>query len=360
MVNSLSNRNNNFNLLRLGFAIFVLLAHAPELIDGDASRELLSRIFHTLIFGGLAVDGFFLLSGYLIVQSWENTPHISDFIRNRVLRIYPAFSVATFICALIAGPLGSTSPSYFSDLSIAGVTKNALLLMPPVLPAVFEGTPHPIMNGAMWTVRFEFICYFFVLVAGVVGLTKKRQLVLALTVGLLGTFAIKSLGFLENLPGYVIWHSPLIRLGSFFLIGACFYLWQDKVVFSGKHCTLAAIVACCGLFSAPLHECFLATAGAYVLFYFAFKRMASTENFNRLPDISYGTYLYGFPIQKLLLWYIPNLSPWILFLLSCTIALVFGLMSWYGIEKPFLKLKRRIPDKTKQAGAMTMQERQSS
>ena len=71
--------NNNFGLLRLVLALLVLLSHSSEVIDGNRSREVLTSIFHTISCGDLAVNGFFLLSGYLIVQSWQRTPKLGNF-----------------------------------------------------------------------------------------------------------------------------------------------------------------------------------------------------------------------------------------------------------------------------------------
>jgi peptidoglycan/LPS O-acetylase OafA/YrhL len=100
-------RQNNFNLVRLLLALLVLLSHAPELIDGNRSQEILTRMFGTLSFGELAVDGFFLLSGYLIMQSWDAQPQAWPFLKKRMLRIYPGFVIATLVCAFAVGPLAA-------------------------------------------------------------------------------------------------------------------------------------------------------------------------------------------------------------------------------------------------------------
>jgi peptidoglycan/LPS O-acetylase OafA/YrhL len=88
-------------------------------------------------------------------------------------------------------------------------------------------------------------------------------------------------------------------------------------------------------------EIAVASADAYLLLYLGNKKSVLSRHFNRVPDISYGTYLYGWPIQKLLLWHIPTLSPWALFSVSAPLALIAGTTSWYLIEKPALQFKNR-------------------
>jgi peptidoglycan/LPS O-acetylase OafA/YrhL len=111
-------RENNFNFMRLVFALLVILGHSPELVDGNQSREVLMRIFGTMTCGGFAVDGFFLLSGYLIMQSWERQPDGWKFLKKRLLRIYPGFIVASLICAFVVGPLAGDSATYFQGSRI--------------------------------------------------------------------------------------------------------------------------------------------------------------------------------------------------------------------------------------------------
>lgn len=135
-------RQNNFNLVRLLLALLVLLSHAPELIDGNRSRELLTCLFGSLSFGELAVDGFFLLSGYLIMQSWDAQPQPWPFFKKRALRIYPGFVVATLVCAFVVGPLAADPDTYFGELNVPALLANMALLQKPAVPAVFAGLPY--------------------------------------------------------------------------------------------------------------------------------------------------------------------------------------------------------------------------
>ena len=103
--------------------------------------------------------------------------------------------------------------------------------------------------------------------------------------------------------------------------------------------TAMSVALLVGMFSYRGAELAFATAGAYLLFYFAFSPIQGLKSFNKYPDVSYGAYLYGWPVQKLLLWYFPLLSPWLLFLLSVMACITLGAISWSIVEKRALLLK---------------------
>jgi peptidoglycan/LPS O-acetylase OafA/YrhL len=99
-------RNKQFGWLRILFATLVILSHAQEIPTGDRAAEFLSRLTRRyLTFGDLAVDGFFLLSGYLIVKSWQYDPEPINYLRKRVLRIVPGYLVAVFLSTVVVGLL---------------------------------------------------------------------------------------------------------------------------------------------------------------------------------------------------------------------------------------------------------------
>jgi peptidoglycan/LPS O-acetylase OafA/YrhL len=326
-----STRQNNFNLVRLLLALLVLLSHAPEIIDGNRSREILTRIFGSLSFGELAVDGFFLLSGYLIVQSWESQPQAWPFLKKRLLRIFPGFIVATLVCAFAVGPLAAVPKTYFSELDVPALVINMLFLQKPAVPAVFAGLHHEGINNSMWSISAEFTCYLGVLALGVTGALGRRRIWLALTVL---AFAIGATARLSNVT------IPGLRLAMLFLSGGAYYLYRDKIRMDGRIALAAAAAVVLCMFSWRVSELAVTSLGGYALLYAAGKRSPWLMQFNRVPDVSYGTYLYGWPIQKLLIWTIPAISPWSLFALSALCALLAGTISWYLVEAPALRLKR--------------------
>jgi peptidoglycan/LPS O-acetylase OafA/YrhL len=326
-----ADRQNNFNLIRLILALCVILSHSPELTDGDNHREPLMRLFDTIPLGFAAVDAFFLLSGYLIVQSWDLAPSARQFLRSRLLRIYPGFLIASVVCALLVGPLGADAAAYFAAFDIGAFTTGALLLQAPVVPPVFHGTVLPKINLSMWTISYEFACYLLVLVAGRSGALRIRHFWLALTIAVFGTLVLSKVLHFD--VGF-------LRLPSFFLSGGCFYIYRDKIRLDGRIALAVTVAVIVCMFSWSASELALATGGCYALIYLARKPSAWLNRFNRLPDVSYGTYLYAWPLQKLLIWYAPGISPWLVFAIAAPAAVALGAASWFAIEKPALKFKR--------------------
>lgn len=343
-----ANRDNNFNLLRFGLASLVILSHSSELLDGDKSREILTVMFGTITSGGLAVNGFFLLSGFLIVQSWHRRPNLREFLAKRALRVYPGFVVASLICAFIVGPLGSTSSHYFSQIPPVKFLAGILALHVPILPPVFAGSHYPMANGAMWTIAYEFRCYCLVALLGVCGLIGRRRAWLLGTVGVM--IASQLFGADQETPDPFSFPGsnlllgrtgPLLRLMAFFGAGGCFYLYRERIPYRASWAAIAVALLVPCLFRAETAQTSLIVLGGYLLFWFVFNPTPHLARFRTLPDLSYGIYLYGWPTQKLLIWYFPSITPWPLFAVALAVSCGCGWLSWTLVESPCLRLKRR-------------------
>jgi peptidoglycan/LPS O-acetylase OafA/YrhL len=320
-------RNRQMDLLRISFAILVIFSHAQEIPE---HKELLSRwTSGGLTSGGLAVIGFFLLSGYLIVRSWDTRPVPSVFLTHRILRIVPGYMVAAISSTVILGLVAPAAPGFFSHLGWKFFGSLAVLFA-PVTPPVFPGFKYQGVNGSLWTISYEFFCYLSVLLWGITGLLKKRSLWAYATLLLLGV-CLSRIGAVHNLT------FSLFRFTLAFFVGGCFYLYRERISFHPVIAILCALSIICMRFAAPSRlEPIVTLFGAYVLFYLVRIPIDLPE----FPDISYGVYLYGWPVEAAWIYYMKT-PPWITFLAGTAICIPLALLSWNLIEKPALSLKKR-------------------
>jgi peptidoglycan/LPS O-acetylase OafA/YrhL len=340
-----NHRNHQLDLLRIIFATLVLLAHAPELTDGNRSREILSRLTHSNVtFGAFGVDGFFLLSGFLIVRSWQVSPDFFSFLRKRVLRIFPGYIVATLLSTLVVGLLAPGVRPFFERLDLHFV-KSIFDLKGPATPSVFPGLPYSVVNGSLWTIIYEFRCYILVALFGICGLYRRLAVWLACTVVLLGLMIPTNLT--AHLPWPRVFYSILgdpdqvIRLVAIYFVGGCFYIFRRNIQFHRPFAIGAFAALLCVCVLTPAHfEPALAVFGGYLMFYLGQIPIKSLEWMKKFPDISYGIYLYGWPVESLWIWYRHG-SPWVTFLISTVICFVLGSLSWHLVERPMLRFKRR-------------------
>jgi peptidoglycan/LPS O-acetylase OafA/YrhL len=338
--------SNNLDLMRLAFAALVLLAHSFELSDGDRSREPLTRLFNTLSFGELAVDFFFILSGFLITMSWDNDPRWGAFLRKRILRIYPGFIAAFSVSVLLAGSIGAASiPAYLGSLNVPRLAGEMMLLTVPTTPVTFAGWQYASVNGALWTIHYEFLCYLLVLVLGLSGLLKRAWpivLLWACTLALFFLFRYKEAGDVTTgsiMGGQVV---SLIRFVPLFLSGAVIYKKNIHKCRPTWLIAAAFLLLIAGMSNIVTAEVTVATAGAFLLFIVGFSPLRYNV-IRKIPDISYGVYLYGWPIQRILISSKLTTNPVLISILSLVFSVGLGLLSWWAIEKRALGLGKAPP-----------------
>ena len=294
-----------------------------------------------LSFGEVAVHLFFFISGFLITASWLNSRSMDDYLRRRVLRIYPGYTVALVASFLVAlafagGPLSDVA-SHLEDfpwdvcyLSFSSCSGDW----------VFPHNPFPhTANGSLWTISFEFICYLIVAAIGLFGLFKRRAWMLVFFVAM---FAWCARVVLLRGPEPV--HSELsfvhARFLMTFLAGASAWLWRDKIPIHTTFALLALLLIIGTIPFSPWFSMLLPVAGGYVVLWLGYHRPLKSLMWCNKTDLSYGTYLYAFPIQQMLV--VAGLHlPYLLFAAAAPATLAVALVSWTFVEKPFLRMKSR-------------------
>ena len=135
---------------------------------------------------------------------------------------------------------------------------------------------------------------------------------------------------------------PTIRLSAIYLIGTCFGLFWREIEpwLNGRTAAASGFAALVLIHSPYFAEAGLTTFGAAALFWVALKaRLGSVQRINDRWDISYGVYLYGWPVATYFCWRTPDMSPWLLTLLTLAIAAFLGAASWWGVERYAKRLR---------------------
>ena len=321
---------NHFNLIRLVAAWLVIWSHAWA-ITGTAGNDHFARLA-TRSAGAFAVDVFFVISGFLVAASLQRNTW-RDFLRARALRIYPALVVCIALTVFVLGPLASAAPDYWSN---AGTWRylwsNATLWRAEFhLPGVFDTLPRTAVNGSLWTLPIEGRLYLMLFVAGLLGMLAPKRYVPAWALALAGAagFAWMSRPLPEHLE-YLLW------VTAFFITGTLLWVLRAKVRLSWwlwLPLLLAAALARGSVWFVPAY---FATV-AYGVFCLAFR--APLPRIER-TDLSYGLYLYGWPMQQLAL-LAGAASVAANTLVATALALACAAASWFLVERPALRWKRK-------------------
>ena len=324
-------RENNLNAVRLFLSLLVVFAHCFPLALG------LERTRHfTVACGEGAVNLFFFISGLLITMSWLRSKSMNDYLRKRIFRIYPGFIVALLFSTIVmtaANPI--LAKSVFSWTGIKTTLKGCVFLSSISLTgdAVFPRNPFPgAVNSSLWTIPIEFQCYLLICIIGLFCLFRYRWWLLALFI-----YAYLLLG--KGL--WLGWDISAMdrRFLTYFSAGMCVCLWRDKIP-----CHWSIALVCVGLIIGSVFATFTFQFIApfvltYLTLWAGYAKPLKLTQWCNTTDLSYGVYLYAFPIQQLIATSTYGRNPWRMLLAAVPLTLLAALASWHVVEKPFLRLK---------------------
>lgn len=364
--------HNNFHLIRLGAALLVLLAHCFHLL-GRAGEEPIGRWFVWMDASVLGVATFFFVSGFLVARSWDIRKNLAAFLVARALRIAPALWLALAVTVFGLGAAVTSMPldEYFRngdtrqylllnavlyvpvwlDFSSAGSQHlypvlDAVLYMHYRLPGVFDSNTMPGVNGSLWTIPLEVVLYLILGIAGWIGLLSP------VTAGVRAYERMKLhplLSFVLILIAALL-HDRVMRAGAqyyslaaYFLLGVLCYRFRSMLHWKLGHAILlvAVTLAVANTWAGPLLLPMALACSTLTLALHPLLRMPMT--WLHRHDYSYGTYLYGFPVQQTLI-ALGVREPALLLAYSVPLTLCCAAVSWHLVESPLLKRKGRLVD----------------
>ena len=327
--------DNNFDALRQIAALGVILSHAYPVTQGHQNEELLHVLTkNQTTLGEVCVIVFFVISGFLIAKSFSRSTSVIEYLVSRSLRIIPGLSVMAIVVAFLLGPL-LTSLSITEYFSAAGsyrfLATSFIYNAPQWLPGVFKENTYPeIVNASLWTLSYEFSCYTAL---ASLGLVWRKAWIPAL---LLSAFTLASI--------FLTWISPglFLSFAGYFLGGSLAYIFRSRIPLDVRWLVLSIGVVATTLVVGQGFKLAMYFFGAYAILWISLTPSNKFNVFSRYGDLSFGTYIYAFPIQQTIAPWIN--SPLLNFLVAAPIVLVCAAASWHFVEKPALSKKRAISE----------------
>ena len=333
-------RENNFDLIRLLAAMGVFFAHGLYFYQSDFPNFFKNNAN----IGTVSVYIFFMVSGFLIYGSLKRSDQFYDFLVKRIFRIFPGLFFASLFSVFFIGIIASkntplefissslTWKTFFNYISAVGFQHN--------LPGVFEENIIPgAVNGSLWTIKYEFFCYLILLF--VFKVKRFFDLKKSILIGLMICIFVIAC----NLTGSFF---KIFDIYNFFLFLFCFFLGSLAAIFrfqdQSKLNLLFASLVFLGLSFFMNSKNSLDLIFSFCLLFFCLSVAFCKLSFHLSMDLSYGVYIYAFPIQQLVTEYCLKNGYSLIFCLSFSMAWTFfmAFLSWRLIEKPSLDFAHEI------------------
>lgn len=334
------NRGPGFDMLRFVAASTVVLHHAMKIEHDIVRDDWLFRWSDGYIqIGLLAVSVFFALSGFLITPGLVKSGNVLGYLSRRFMRIMPLLVTIVLVTALVIGPLFSslTLAEYYTSPVTWRYLRNVTTILSLQLPGVVDYDGGDTINGPIWTLHFEWMCYLILALISLVGVLKRRWLFLALY---LASLAVLVLG-IGPIPG----DGPRGRvfiflfLFGYFGAGVLIQLFSDRLPWS-RSLMLGALMLLAICYASPFVYVFSPFLTAYLVVGIGLLRFPETPLTTGV-DLSYGVYLSHSVILMMLMNIYPFESWLVVFALCLPLSCLAAWLSWTLIEAPALAYKEQ-------------------
>jgi len=331
-------RVNNFTPVRLVLSLAVLYGHSFAVSKTPGFVDHISRALQSTWIGEVAVNAFFVISGFLVTGSLVKRG-VLEYVISRILRVYPGLFVNIVLTILVTGLIATTVSftDFFTDPQTGEFFLNTTLVtkIQWYLPGTFEYNTRPAINGSLWTLPVEVRCYFVLVVLGIFGFLSNKFVANVLIA------AIFLWGFLfpETMPLFGQ-NENWLRVSLFFAVGVLFYVNRATIPM------MPMMAIACLIFyfywqGKPYFNFITSFALAYIVFFVVYKLPVLPLD-RYLGDLSYGVYIYAWPAQQIVEMIFPDNNPYQNGIISAVIVLSLAKLSWNYVEKPSLDLKKKI------------------
>ncbi len=290
-------KKTNLKITKIILSVFVFLSHMYIL----AGVKFLSFMSFTDI--EMRVQSFFIISGFFLYLSYKKSASVSDFLKRRMERLYPPYFAAIIFTLLIGFIWIFASQQKVDILGILKYTIFNLLTLnfiAPDIPGLFTENPISAANGALWTMKVELsFC------AAIPLLFLLSRWAGFFTI-MISTYVASSFYYIYMKHMYFLTEKPIYEVFSrqppgqlrFLATGILFCVFIEKFRTMAWEVRIIAILLSVGIVWSREHLQFLyPIALATIIFSLVFAPYLSLPD--KLPDISYGIYLYHFPIIQL-------------------------------------------------------------
>jgi len=315
----LSKKSNNLSFIKFFAAILVIFSHSYHVAMGNGDEEPLILLTKGAIsLGGVAVIIFLFSSGLYITKSLMVRNDVKGYIKNRLVRIFPLLIVVILLTVFVMGPIVTELPidKYFKSAETYNYLKYMILIPVYDLPGVFTSNPSSLVNGSLWTLILEVVCYAGVLIAYKTKLLSKTTM----KVSFIGLLLISILVWILRID-VLYSFEDYIRPWMLFVMGMIFYVHRDKIKLSLKY-TIISIIGLILLGIVGLVNVGMVFFMPYIICSLAYSNIQVGEKLSKLGNYSYAMYLVAFPIQQIVQQYLPNSN----FIINTVLSTIFTII----------------------------------
>ena len=320
----------NLQLTKFIASIMVILSHSFVLTMAPNDKEWFVGLTDgQLSMGSFAVAIFFLCSGYLISMSLEKSKTAIRFFKVRLLRLVPPLFFVCLAVTLLCGFISNLSLSeYYSHPETWGYLRNAVFIKQLNLPGVFVHNLYgPTVNGSLWTLRLEFICYILCFILYKLKFYHKKRFLITIPIVFFAScFLWNQIAIIPNIR-------EVLRPALLFYIGIFFWIYREhiRLHFVGLIISFLVLIL---LFHYGYGYLAMFLCFPYICMVLWFGLPQCSSKLGILGNYSYAIYLWAFPIQQSIIhFHGGQMNSYINFFISSIITIIVSIPTYHFIEK---------------------------